>query len=208
MRELTDNVYRLDNSRGANGYVVARTSGCVLIDPGLESGAGAVLRELTAEQDRVGPVLAILLTHYDIDHCGAAATIQRESGVQIWLGAADIPILERTEKATTRVRRLMTAVLPARIPEQINAITADSEVVPGIRAIPAPGHTPGHTMFEYRGVLFSGDAVTVKAGRLSQFAGFLITDKAQAIETEQLVRSRAPRLICPGHGAPDRLAPA
>lgn len=102
----------------------------------------------------------------------------------------------------------MNALMSARVPGQVGPIHAEGDVVPGILAIPAPGHTPGHTMFEYRGVLFSGDAVTVKSGQLSQFPAFLITDKRQALDAERLIRGRSPRLICPGHGAPDRLEPA
>jgi glyoxylase-like metal-dependent hydrolase (beta-lactamase superfamily II) len=81
-------------------------------------------------------------------------------------------------------------------------------VAPGLLAIPAPGHTPGHLILSFRGVAFVGDAVLIRNGRLRQLPGPLISDKKDALATADLIASLHPRLVCPGHGSPDRLAEA
>jgi glyoxylase-like metal-dependent hydrolase (beta-lactamase superfamily II) len=53
-------------------------------------------------------------------------------------------------------------------------------------------------------VVFAGDAVRTSKGRLVQMPGFLISDKEEALATTRLIESLRPRLVCPGHGAPDR----
>jgi glyoxylase-like metal-dependent hydrolase (beta-lactamase superfamily II) len=57
-------------------------------------------------------------------------------------------------------------------------------------------------------VVFAGDAVRISKGRLVQMPAFLISDKDEALATARLIESLRPRLVCPGHGAPDRLTAA
>ncbi|GAB7549024.1 MBL fold metallo-hydrolase [Cupriavidus sp. 8B] len=55
--------------------------------------------------------------------------------------------------------------------EQVRRVRADTEFLPGLRAIAAPGHTPGHLLFYLSAndipVLFTGDAAKNRAELLS-----------------------------------------
>ncbi|WP_431246257.1 MBL fold metallo-hydrolase [Leifsonia xyli] len=82
---------------------------------------------------------------------------------------------------------------------------AETEIVPGLVVIPAPGHTPGHHIVRWRGVAFIGDAGLVSKGRLVHLPGPLISDRAQADATLAAITALRPRLVLPGHGRPGRL---
>ncbi|WP_348789787.1 MBL fold metallo-hydrolase [Leifsonia sp. NPDC080035] len=210
MREVTDSIHRLDAARGGNAYLVEAGDRSVLVDTGLASGGEKVVAELAAA--RILPVMDVVLTHYDPDHVGAAAAVQRATGATVWLGAADVRILRGDALPPTRTRRAMLRMRWLGKPElpELTALPddAETEIVPGLVAAPGPGHTPGHHIVWWRGAAFIGDAARVSGGRLVNFPGFLISDRAQADATIAAISASRPRLILPGHGVPDRLAPA
>ncbi|MGH1524599.1 MBL fold metallo-hydrolase [Leifsonia sp. L25] len=208
MREVIPGVHQLQSARAGNAYLIEEADRSVLVDTGLRSGAERVVAELAAA--RIPALTDVVLTHYDPDHVGAAAAVQRATGARVWLGAADVRILRGESVAPTRMRRAMfrsgwlgRAELPdlSELPDDV-----ETEVAPSVVAVPAPGHTPGHHLVRWRGVAFIGDAARVSGGRLVHFPGFLISDRAAAEATRVAIAASAPRLVCPGHGAPARLA--
>ncbi|MDN4598210.1 MBL fold metallo-hydrolase [Leifsonia virtsii] len=207
MREVIEGLYRVEAARAGNAYLFEGGDRSVLVDSGLASGAAKVVAELSGA--RIPRLTDVVLTHYDPDHVGAAAAVQRATGATVWLGAADARILRgevppptRTRRAMMRVGWLGRADLPqlTELPDD-----AETEVVPGVVAVPAPGHTPGHHLVRWRGVAFIGDAARLSHGRLVHFPGFLISDRAQADATLTAIAASRPRLVLPGHGAPGRL---
>ncbi|NUU06841.1 MBL fold metallo-hydrolase [Leifsonia sp. C5G2] len=207
MREVIEGLYRVEAARAGNAYLFEDGDRSVLVDSGLASGAAKVVAELSGA--RIPRLTDVVLTHYDPDHVGAAAAVQRATGATVWLGAADARILRGEVPPPTRTRRAMMRVgwlgrtdLPrlTELPDD-----AEAEVVPGAVAVPAPGHTPGHHLVRWRGVAFIGDAARLSHGRLVHFPGFLISDRAQADATLTAIAASRPRLVLPGHGAPGRL---
>lgn len=207
MRRVIEGVHRLGKARAGNSYLIEAGDRAVLVDTGLSSGAAAVVAELGAFRSRLTDVV---LTHYDPDHVGAAAAVQRETGARVWLGAADARILRGQERPPTAMRRVMQRMGWLGRPQvpELTELPDDAETViaPGLVAVPAPGHTPGHHIVRWRGVAFIGDAARIADGRLVHFPGFLISDRDQADATIAAIAASRPRLVCPGHGLPDRLA--
>jgi len=142
-----------------NAYVVNGPRGTVLIDAGTGRGYTPTLGELPANLRAAGiepsAVDAVLLTHVHPDH---AWGLIDEAGARVFPNAEIV--LSRAEHAFW----FDDAVL-AGVPEEVKPFFAgarralgayagrvrlferDGEVVPGIAAIAAPGHTPGHTAF-------------------------------------------------------------
>lgn len=208
MREVIPSLHRLDSARAGNAFLIETEDRSVLVDTGLASGARGMVAELEAA--RIPRLTDIVVTHYDPDHVGAAAAVQRATGARVWLGAADARILRGDEQPPTRTRRAMMRTgwlgrpdLPADLAELPD--DAEVEVVPGVVAVPAAGHTPGHHAVVWRGVALIGDAARVSRGRLVHFPGFLISDREAADATLEALAARRPRLVCPGHGAPGLL---
>ncbi|MGO4594677.1 MBL fold metallo-hydrolase [Leifsonia sp. 2TAF2] len=207
MRELIDSVHRLDGARGANAYLIEADDRSIVIDTGVPSGAKRLVAELEAA--RIPAITDVVLTHYDPDHVGAAAAVQRATGATVWLGAMDARILSGEVAPPTRTRRMMRRFnRPGRadLPEVTELPDdAEFEVAPGVVTIPAPGHTPGHHVVRWRGVAFIGDAGLVSKGRLIHLPAMLISDKGQADATLAAITAMRPRLVLPGHGRAGRL---
>lgn len=208
MRGVIPGVHQLQSARAGNAFLIEEGDRAVLVDTGLRSGAGAVVAELKAA--RVPTVTDVVLTHYDPDHAGAAAAVQRATGARVWLGAADGRVLRGEEAPSTRMRRVIQRSGWLGRPEvpDLTELPDDleQEIVPGVVAVPAPGHTPGHHLVRWRGVAFIGDAARVSGGRLVPFPRLLDSDRGQAAATLVAIVASAPRLVCPGHGDPARLA--
>jgi glyoxylase-like metal-dependent hydrolase (beta-lactamase superfamily II) len=83
-------------------------------------------------------------------------------------------------------------------------LDGESEVLPGIRAVPVPGHTPGSYCFlaERRTAAFVGDLVISHGGRLTRAMRMANRDDNEYLESLQRFADVAPRAGFPGHGEP------
>ncbi|NUP74249.1 MAG: MBL fold metallo-hydrolase [Sinomonas sp.] len=210
MESVYPGVFRLQHNAGANGYVIlAGAHGdpgrVAVIDPGMPWAAGGVLREL-AEGGLLSAVTDVLVTHADIDHIGAAPAVQAATGAAAWLGRADAELLDGRRRAATVYRRLLSKWHPRPFPRGLTLLDGGEEPFPGVRAVPTPGHTPGHTAFTFEEVVFAGDAVLGTDGGFRQMPGFLTNDREQALASEKLIAGLGARWFCPGHGRVRELA--
>lgn len=209
MRKIAENVFQLEKSRGANGYVVRGEGRTAVIDPGMDSGFEAVLAELRDAESRTGAVTDILLTHYDVDHAQVVKRLQLALRVPVWISTADAAILRGDVRPPTALRRLINRIAHSDYPGGVVEITGTLEIFPGLLAFPTPGHTPGHLGYRWHDVLFAGDAVRVtRQGDLKQFYRVIISDRPMARTTEKLLRERIKaeeiEWICAGHNPPTR----
>lgn len=207
---LAPGLWWLHGTRGSNVYLVEADDGrLALIDSGFGSSAAPVLAEVEA-QGR--PLAAILLTHAHRDHSGAAAAVRAATGAEVFLGEGDCkrgpggfilhPTLGRTHpwrRLTSRRRKDAPADTPVDRP-----LSGEAEVLPGIRAIPVPGHTPGAYCFvaERHGAAFVGDLVISHDGELTRSMKFANSDDAAYLESIRQFARVAPERGLPGHGAP------
>jgi len=130
----------------------------VLVDTGaggLGPNTGKLIQNLEAEGVSVGDIDTIILTHGHPDHLGGntdskgkpafsnARFVMWKDEWIFWTGDPDLAEL----KADEQIKELLVTyarnnLLP--IQGQIDLIDDETEIVPGIRAVAAPGHTPGH----------------------------------------------------------------
>ncbi len=90
-------------------------------------------------------------------------------------------------------------------PIQADEIISAGQVLPvlgGLRVLETPGHTPGHiSLFSpSSGVLFTGDSIIARDGRLVRSLPDLTWDETKADESARKQAALGARIVCPGHG--------
>jgi glyoxylase-like metal-dependent hydrolase (beta-lactamase superfamily II) len=208
--EIVPGVWWLHETRGCNVYLVDSREGLVLIDTGFPSSSAGILRELA----QIAPgreLSAILVTHGHFDHAGAAGSF-RFKGTRLIAGSGDTRLLPDGHRViaprvgqTHFIRRVLRArSAPDALVIVDEAIDGEREVLPGIRAIPVPGHTPGSYCYidDDRGIAFVGDLVISHPGHLSRAVTFANASDAEYLSSLESFARRAPAIGCPGHGEP------
>jgi len=129
----------------------------LLIDAGLGPGyprpdmmtGGSLLDELDAAGVRPDDVAHLALSHLHPDHVGWLAT--KRGGItfpnaQVYLAAGDWEhFLEEEHAGLTPWTRQALRDLAER--GRVTILDEERQIVPGVTALPAPGHTPGHTVY-------------------------------------------------------------
>jgi len=166
-----------------NAFLVKTADRLVLIDTGagpLYAGDGGFLpTALMAAGYRPEDVTDILLTHLHRDHVGGLI----RNGVMLFPNAmvhvnqvdADFWLNPANESTVPDILLPMfsgarDSLAPYQKAGHVATFRGETEVLPGLRAIPAPGHTPGHTWYlvtsEDEHLLAWGDTVHVATVQL------------------------------------------
>lgn len=162
-----------------NAFLINTGSKLVLIDTGAGGFApstGKLLTNLKASGYQPEQVDEVYLTHLHHDHVGGlmvngerafpnAIVRASQAEADSWLSKEKMeaaPVLQRG-----RFRAAMNALNPYIAAGRFKPFTGEVELIPGIRAIAAPGHSPGHTLYavESRGekLVAWGDIVHIAA---------------------------------------------
>lgn len=163
-----------------NAYLINTGTRLVLIDTGAAGLFGPTLGKLSANLKAAGylpeQVDEVYITHLHPDHVGGLladgkaafpnATLRFDQhDADFWLSN------DRMTKAPDDAKGFfvgaMSAVKPYQEAGRLKTFSGTTELVPGVRAEPAPGHTPGHTFYvvESRGqkLVIWGDMMHVAA---------------------------------------------
>ena len=145
-----------------NGYLVNTGSKLVLIDAGAAKLFGPTLGQLVANLQASGykpeQVDEIYVTHLHADHVAGItsadgkavfpnATVRLEAKeAAFWLDPANKAKAPESVKSSFDGAQL--SMKPYVDAGKVKTFEGDTELVPGIRAVAARGHTPGHTVYE------------------------------------------------------------
>jgi N-acyl homoserine lactone hydrolase len=163
-------------------HLIAHPDGLILVDTGLTELHPAVadmdpqLEPLTEQGLDLSRVTAVVNTHLHFDHCG---------GNHLFAGR---PVyVQRRELADARTLEDYT------IREWVDApgveyveVDGELELLPGVRLLPAPGHTPGSQIV----VVDTPQGPVAIVGDTAVWSGEL---GSPTTEGQHLVRSLAPR---------------
>jgi glyoxylase-like metal-dependent hydrolase (beta-lactamase superfamily II) len=155
-----------------------------LIDCGYAGSRPRIVRAIQALDRDPADLVRVLITHGHPDHAGSARELA-EAGATILIhpaDAANLAITWRDVVARPTRGRVFSAMTP--LPPTFRPIE-DGEILPllgGLRVIHTPGHTPGSVcLYGKRDrVLFVGDALQRRFGRVSYASGLYSDDHAAA----------------------------
>lgn len=168
-----------------NAYLVDTGSRLILIDTGAgdffgPGNGGKLVASLAAAGVQPGQVDDILLTHVHTDHSGGLVHAGRVvfPKAVVHVGKADVDFFMAPENQNgaggydkAYFQQGTLSLAPYKASGQLAPFSGRTEVLPGITAIPAPGHTPGHTMYRLvskgDSITFVGDLVHVEAVQMA-----------------------------------------
>ena len=192
-----------------NAFLIRRGERHWLLDSGCGTvfgpGFNRVIAALATEGVRPDQVETIWLSHLHADHAGGLLTpsrLARFVNAELVLQEREVAYWSDTGARTTAPAALSPmfdtaeAVLAA-YRDRIRRISGETELAPGIQALPLPGHTPGHM-----GVLITdgaerlliwGDTVHSRLLQMPHPDWTVVwdTDPAEAITTRRRILDRA-----------------
>jgi glyoxylase-like metal-dependent hydrolase (beta-lactamase superfamily II) len=145
-----------------NGYLVNTGTKLVLVDAGAGNLFGPTLGKLVANLQAAGhapeQVDEIYITHMHPDHVGGLAADgkavfpnaivradRRES--EFWLSKANLDAAAKDAKGF--FEGAQASMKPYVDAGRFKPFDGDTELLPGVQAVAARGHTPGHTIFVF-----------------------------------------------------------
>ncbi len=175
-----------------------------LVDVGSFSMRKGILGRLEKLDLEPADVTDVLLTHSHYDH-SLNWIMFRQANIVI--GAREIAWAADEPWGTGPVPELYVRELENW--PTLRAAVDGAEVMPGVTAHAAPGHTPGHLVYVYSGrkhdIIFTGDAAKNRAELLSR-KGETTYDAKQSSASIRMIWKlwcrRAGSILVPGHDLP------
>jgi len=210
--EILPGVHWLD-AGAVNMYLIVESEGLVLIDAGMPRRASLVLDKIQELNRQPGDLKHILITHADMDHAGSLAAIQAATGATVHAGAATAALLTQG-KSPKHMPWLIQFILDTFI--RYKSVSSahiqefkDGDVLPflgGLAVLASPGHTMDHHSFysATAGILFAGDALNTRDGRIQPTPPRITADETAATRSAIRLLELAPALLACGHGPPSR----
>lgn len=168
-----------------NAYLVNTGSKLVMIDAGTGALGGPTLGALAAHLKAAGyqpeQVDEIYITHLHFDHVGGlsqegkaafpnAVVRADRRDAEFWLSPANAEKAQGDAK--TFIQHAINSLKPYQDAQRFKPFDGNTELVPGVKAVAAHGHTAGHTLYvvESRGqkLVLWGDLMHVAAVQFPQ----------------------------------------
>jgi glyoxylase-like metal-dependent hydrolase (beta-lactamase superfamily II) len=180
----------------------------------IDVGAFGVRRELRQQLKAHGvepqDVTDVFLTHAHYDH---AVNFVLFPQATVWIGERELTWASAQPPGFNPLPELYVAELARS--ERVRRVRAGDRFLPGLQALDAPGHTPGHLLLYLDGndtpILFTGDAAKNRAELLSRevdATGDAAASRASIEAIWDCWRRVPATVLVPGHDLSMTLDPA
>lgn len=208
--EIAPNVHWLE-AGSSNVYLVVEPPNIVLIDTGMPRQQEAILNLVRHLGRQPSDLTHILVTHADIDHVGSLAALHQATGAHIFAGSDSAHLISqgKSPKHMPVIVQWVidTFVKYGAVPQEKISLFTDGDTLPflgGLQVLATPGHTLDHFSFfsSTAGVLFAGDAINTRNGRINLTPPRITADKTAARRSAIRLLELSPAVIACGHGTP------
>lgn len=209
--EILPDLHRVSGVIG-NPHLIVDPDGLTLVDAGIMHSHRRILAAIKRLGHSPRHLRRVVITHSDGDHVGSLVPLVVISGAAVYASAVEAAALasgrpSRDLNLPGAWRLLYSLIRPFMKVKPFGAaqVIKEGDVLPamgGLLVVETPGHTPGHLSFfaPLTGVLFAGDSIAYRDGRMRK--PFAITTWNEALALESLRKQAAlrPRIVCLGHG--------
>ncbi|WP_413736032.1 MBL fold metallo-hydrolase [Sodalis sp. RH21] len=176
-----------------NAFVINTGTRLILVDTGsgplFGKDGGRLLDNLRAAGYPPEKIDTVLLTHIHADHSGGlvhngrpalpnATVYVNRRDADFWLNPANITQVRDSEKHTFAESE--SSLRPVINAGRLKTFSGETELFPGVRALPDPGHTPGHTLYmidsDGQKLLLWGDTIHAEAAQFARPATTITFD--------------------------------
>ena len=208
--ELLPNLVWIEG-KASNIYLWQDESGLIMVDTGMPGDTKKILATMAEDNLQPTDVVAILVTHADIDHAGGAAELSARCDAPIIASSktADLLIIGKSPKHMPWIIQLIADRFFGYKPvaEERIQIIEDGQTLPELtewQALATPGHCADHYSFcsPVQGVLFAGDALSTRGDRLQSSRKHITADPVAAGQSARRLLQLTPAVFACGHGRP------
>jgi glyoxylase-like metal-dependent hydrolase (beta-lactamase superfamily II) len=212
--EIVPGIYQL-RAYACQVFALLEDHQVTLIDAGGPGSGRLVLRQLRQLGRGPEEIKNIVLTHYHIDHRGAADELRRASGATVYIHELEAPYLRGERPFPNPVQsatlaRLTDPLFVAMRGRPVPAVSlTDAQSLPilgGLSIHHVPGHTQGSIALSLpdQGILFSGDAMGFGRRELEIPDRLVSEDTDQARDSIERMARLDVDTICFSHFLPLR----
>jgi glyoxylase-like metal-dependent hydrolase (beta-lactamase superfamily II) len=142
--------------------LVRTGKGLVLVDtgfgPDFEPNVGKLIQNMRAAGINLSDISAVIHSHGHTDHVGGNVDLQgkpnfpraqhfiMKDDFEFWANDQNLALLREGKFKQAQTKTMRNCILP--VMERVNLVEQGAQILPGFKAIKAPGHTPGHTALE------------------------------------------------------------
>ena len=173
-KEIVTNIFSIQDSF-SNLFLIKDSDQYIAIDGGNNiDSVASELKKLTINPDKV---TAVLLTHTDADH---VASLKLFKNAKIYLSKQEEQLINGTKSRVLFFKN--------SIGTKEYSLIADQQILNignlQIKGYLTPGHTPGSMCYLINNkYLFTGDALSLKLGKIGKFNEFFNMDTPTAISS-------------------------
>lgn len=182
-KELAKTYSDTEAPASINCFLLRQNGKNILIDAGYGPPRGKTQTLLAGETIDI-----ILITHMHPDHIGGLIGPDGKAafpGAEVYLSRKEYNYWKNESDA--EMQNQLFGLY------DINLFDPDQEILPGIHALDAPGHTPGHTVYENNVYMFAGDLLHATVWQLAdpEISCAYDMDPEKAAETRRKFLQRA-----------------
>ena len=203
--KITDGVFQVEGVN-CNVYLVEDEDKLILIDTGLPRSAKKIKKCIEDLGRKPTDVSTIVITHFHIDHVGSLKKMKDATAAKVAVHEADADYVAG-KKAPPKPKNLMFKALSSIVkaePVEPDIVLKEGSKVGRLTVIHTPGHSEGSiSLFDIdRKVMFSGDAIRFKDGKLEGPPSQFTLDPDKARESIEKISTFDFDIMLGGHGQP------